>query len=120
MLPYTKEVQSISYGSRGRQVQSIEPIRQGARAPGRCIPQINRQTAKLKFLLLQKFQLIQSLLHNAKGKRYNAPLKGPQVPRSRVRMFPLEVGGNEVNDLSHAVPSGGLRLRYRAIDHGRQ
>ena len=42
------------------------------------------------------------------------------MPSSRVRRFPFEVGGNEVDDLSHAVPSGGLRLRYRAIDHGRQ
>ena len=42
------------------------------------------------------------------------------MPSSRVCRLPLEVGGNEVDDLSHAVPSGGLRLRYRAIDHGRQ
>ena len=106
-----KEIQSIFYGSRGRQVQTTEPIRQGARAPGCCIPQINnRQTAKLKFLLFQKFQLIQCLLHNAKD----------TIPSLRVCRLPLEVGGDEVNDLPHAVPSGGLRLRYRAIDHGRQ
>ena len=42
------------------------------------------------------------------------------MPSSRVCRLPLEVGGNEVDDLPHAVPSGGLRLRYRAIDHGRQ
>ena len=42
------------------------------------------------------------------------------MPSSRVCRFPLEVGSNEVDDLPHAVPSGGLRLRYRAIDHGRQ
>ena len=42
------------------------------------------------------------------------------MPSSRVCRFPFEVGGNKVDDLSHAVPSGGLRLCYRAIDHGRQ
>ena len=42
------------------------------------------------------------------------------MPSSRVCRLSLEVGGDEVNDLLHAVPSGGLRLRYRAIDHGRQ
>ena len=106
-----KEVRSIFYGSGGRQVQTTEPIRQGARAPGCCIPQINnRQTAKLKFLLFQKFQLIQCLLHNAKD----------TIPSLRVCRLPLEVGGDEVNDLPHAVSSGGLRLCYRAIDHGRQ
>ena len=58
--PMSKEIRSIFYGSRGRQVQTTEPIRQGTRAPGCCIPQINnRQTAKLKFLLFQKFQPIQ-------------------------------------------------------------
>jgi len=78
--PMSKEVRSIFHGSRGRQVQTTEPIRQGARAPGCYIPQINnRQTTKLKFLLFQKFQLIQCLLHNAKGKRYNAQLKGLQA-----------------------------------------
>ena len=55
VTPMPKEVRSIFYGSRGRQVQTTEPIRQGARAPGCRIPQINnRQTAKLKFLLFQK------------------------------------------------------------------
>ena len=58
--PMPKEIRSIFYGSRGRQVQTTEPIRQGARAPGCCMTQINnRQTAKLKFLLFQNFQLIQ-------------------------------------------------------------
>ena len=42
------------------------------------------------------------------------------MPSSRVCRLSLEVGGDEVNDLLHTVPSGGLRLRYRAIDHGRQ
>ena len=42
------------------------------------------------------------------------------MPGSRVCRLPLEVGSDEVDDLPHAVPSGGLRLRYRAIDHGRQ
>ena len=42
------------------------------------------------------------------------------MPSSRVCRLPLEVGGNEVDNLPHAVPSGGLRLRYGAIDHGRQ
>ena len=42
------------------------------------------------------------------------------MPSLRVYRLPLEVGGNEVDDLLHAIPSGGLRLRYRAIDHGRQ
>ena len=42
------------------------------------------------------------------------------MPGSRLCRLPLEVGGDEVDDLPHAVPSGGLRLRYRAIDHGRQ
>jgi len=42
------------------------------------------------------------------------------IPSLRVRRLSLEVGGDEVNDLPHAVPSGGLRLCYRAIDHGRQ
>ena len=55
VTPMPKEVRSIFCGSRGRQVQTTEPIRQGARAPGCRIPQINnRQTAKLKFLLFQK------------------------------------------------------------------
>ena len=39
--PMPKEVRSIFYGSGGRQVQATEPIRQGAMAPGCCIPQIN-------------------------------------------------------------------------------
>ena len=39
---------------------------------------------------------------------------------SGICKLPLEVGGYEVDDLPHAVPSGGLRLRYRAIDHGSQ
>jgi len=39
--PMPKEVRSIFYSSGGRQVQSTEPIRQGARAPGCCIPQTN-------------------------------------------------------------------------------
>ena len=38
--PIPKEIRSIFYGSRGRQVQTTEPIRQGATAPGCCIPQI--------------------------------------------------------------------------------
>ena len=42
------------------------------------------------------------------------------MPSSRVCRFPLEVGGNEVDDLPHAVLSGGLRLRYRTVDHGHQ
>ena len=42
------------------------------------------------------------------------------MSRSGVYRLPLEVGGNEVDDFPHAVPSGGLRLRYRAIDHGHQ
>ena len=42
------------------------------------------------------------------------------MPSARVCRLPLEVGGNEVDDLPHAVPSGDLRLRYRTIDHGRQ
>ena len=42
------------------------------------------------------------------------------MPSSRVCRLSLEVGSDEVNDLLHAVPSGGLCLRYRAIDHGRQ
>ena len=42
------------------------------------------------------------------------------MPSSRVCRLSLEVGGDEVNDLLHAVPSGGLRLRHRAIHHGRQ
>ena len=42
------------------------------------------------------------------------------MPGSRLCKLPLEVGSDEVDDLPHAVPSGGLRLRYRAIDHGRQ
>src|SRR6185436_8083594 len=42
------------------------------------------------------------------------------MPSSRVYRLPLEVGGNEVDDLPHAVPSGGLRLCYRTVDHGRQ
>ena len=42
------------------------------------------------------------------------------MPNSRVCRLSLEVGGDEVNDLLHAVPSGGLRLRHRAIHHGRQ
>ena len=37
--PKPKEVRSIFYGSGGRQVQTTEPIRQGARAPGCCILQ---------------------------------------------------------------------------------
>ena len=40
------------------------------------------------------------------------------MPSSRVCRLPLEVGGDKVDDLPHAVPSGGFRLRYRAIDHG--
>ena len=39
--PMPKEIWSIFYGSRGRQVQSTEPNRQGARALGCCIPQIS-------------------------------------------------------------------------------
>ena len=46
--------------------------------------------------------------------------KKDTIPSLRVRRLSLEVGGDEVNDLPHAVPSGGLRLCYRAIDHGRQ
>ena len=42
------------------------------------------------------------------------------MPGSRLCRLPLEVGGDEVDDLPHAVPSGGLHLRYGAIDHGRQ
>jgi len=42
------------------------------------------------------------------------------MPSSRVCRLPLEVGGNEVDDLPHTVPSGGLHLRYGAIDHERQ
>ena len=42
------------------------------------------------------------------------------MPGSRLCRLPLEVGGDEVDDLPHAVPSGGLYLRYGAIDHGRQ
>ena len=37
---------------------------------------------------------------------------------SGVCRFPLEVGGDEVNDLPHAVPSIGLCLRHRTIEHG--
>ena len=42
------------------------------------------------------------------------------MPSLSVCRLSLKVGGNEVDDLLHAIPSGGLRLRYRAIDQGRQ
>ena len=42
------------------------------------------------------------------------------MPSSGVCRLPLKVGGDEVDDLPHAVPSGGLRLRHGTIDHGHQ
>ena len=37
---------------------------------------------------------------------------------SGVCRLPLEVGGDEVDDVSHAFPGGGLCLRHWTIDHG--
>ena len=37
---------------------------------------------------------------------------------SGVCRLPLEVGGDEVDDVPHAFPGGGLCLRHWTIDHG--
>ena len=37
---------------------------------------------------------------------------------SGVYRLPLEVDGDEVDDVPHAYPGGGLRLCHWTIDHG--
>ena len=41
------------------------------------------------------------------------------MPNSRVCRLPLELGGDEIDDVPHAFLGGGLCLRHRTIDHGR-
>ena len=41
-----------------------------------------------------------------------------QVRRSRICRLPLEISSNKVDDLLHALPSGGFRLRHWTIDDG--
>ena len=98
---------------------SFQPER--ARAPLCCVWQTraNEQAAKLKIFLLNFKEYCNFTYTKKEGSTATMVQRSPvilQVRRSGICRLPLEISSNKVDDLLHALPSGGFRLGHWTIN----
>ena len=86
-----------------------------------CVRQTraNEQAAKLKIFLLNFNEYCIFTYTKKEGSTATMVQRSPvilQVRRSGICRLPLEISSNKVDDLLHALPSGGFRLRHQTIN----